>query len=108
MIDLPIPQNTLDAVGGTGVHAHGPQDYVFAVDELGVERLLVVVGWQGGGHPTCPLPPIHCVNAWAMAAGSLFVSIDVLGVPTPVCRQGDAATCGHTTTGTPFIFEEQV
>lgn len=38
-------------------------------------------------------------NAATMAAGATFVSID--GVP--VCRLGDAATCGHTATGSGFV-----
>lgn len=107
-VSLPIALNDLDAVGGSGVHAHGPQDFVVYVDELNVEHLLVVVGWQGGSHPTCPFPPTHCVDVWTMVEGSevAFIVDPITLLPIPICRQGDAASCGDTTTGTPFIFEE--
>jgi len=52
-------------------------------------ELVVVVGDAMASHAPCPDPANHC--AATMAAGSSWVRIDRI----PICRAGDAATCGH-------------
>ena len=51
-----------------------------------------VVGDGVVSHPPCPNPSSHC--AANMAQGSSLVTIDGINV----CRNGDAATCGHPLT----------
>ena len=60
-------------------------------------RKVVLVGDAIAAHPPCPKVPVHC--AATMAAGSSWVKIG--GVP--ICRAGDAASCGHASTGSGWV-----
>jgi len=75
----------VDSAGG--VQLGGGQDFV-TVDGA----LIVVVGDPIAGHGLAP----H--DAPVMAEASSFVTIN----GTPACIQGNAATCGHVTTGSDF------
>ncbi len=52
-----------------------------------------VVGCPVDSHAPCPDPSSHC--SAVMVQGSTIAKIS--GVP--ICRAGDAASCGHTATG---------
>lgn len=77
---------------------------VKALDEAGGAQLAGGQGWfqvEGQlvvllGDPVTPHPPFppHTTGP-VMAEASDWMTID--GVP--VCREGNAASCGHTTTG---------
>lgn len=77
----------IDSAGG-GIITSSGQDFV-TIDGA----LWIVVGDRVANHGTGP----HA--AATMAAGAAFVSI--AGVS--VCRLGDAATCGHTATGSGHV-----
>ena len=79
-----------DAAGGTQLG--GGQDFV----TIG-GNLVVLVGDAVQSHAPCPIVPIHC--AARMAAGSAFVTIEGVAI----CRAGDAATCGHASTGSVWV-----
>lgn len=79
-----------DSAGGT--HLGGGQDWVKIDGDL-----VVLVGDGVAAHPPCPDIPVHC--APTMAQGSAWVKID----NTPICRAGDAATCGHASTGSDWV-----
>ena len=53
----------------------------------------IIVGLGDAVAPHPPVPP-H-TSGPVMASGSSWFTIN----GTPVCRQGDIASCGHTTTG---------
>ena len=55
---------------------------------------VLVVGSPVAPHPPCPAIIPHCVAS--MASGSSVLHVN--GVP--VCRSGDAASCGHILGGT--------
>ena len=59
--------------------------------------LVAVVGDAVASHPPCPKPPSHC--AAVMAEGSAWGSIDGIAV----CRAGDAASCGHASSGSSWM-----
>ncbi|SOC47696.1 PAAR motif-containing protein [Rhizobium subbaraonis] len=59
-------------------------------------NLAVVVGDMVAGH--APFLPPH-IPSPTMAQGS--PKFRILGIP--VCREGDAASCGHPTSGRPFF-----
>ncbi len=75
-----------------GAQLGGGQDWV-SIDGA----LVVVLGDRVGAHPPCPTVPAHC--APTMAAASTWMTIDGRGV----CRAGDAASCGHATTGSDWV-----
>ena len=77
----------VDSAGG-GIITSAVQAFV-SIDG----RRWIVVGDPVAAHGS------GSHNSATMAAGAGFVSID--GVP--VCRLGDAATCGHTATGSGFV-----
>lgn len=76
----------LDAAGGTQLN--GGQDF-FKVSGAPV----ILLGDAIAGHGKAP----H--SAPTMAEGSGWMRLN--GVP--VCRQGHAASCGHTSTGRPWF-----
>ena len=83
----------VDTAGGTqlgGGNAHVRID----------GALIAVRGDSVAGHPPCPDQPIHC--APTMAGASAWVQIGGI----PVCRQGDAASCGHASTGSAWVVSE--
>jgi uncharacterized Zn-binding protein involved in type VI secretion len=84
-----IAVKTLDAAGG--VQLAGGQDWFH------VEGQLVVLE----GDPVTPHAPggIHAAPP-VMAEGSDWMSIDGIRV----CREGHAASCGHTTSGRPWFL----
>lgn len=84
-----IAVKSLDSAGGAQLA--GGQDW-FIVDG----ELVVVLG-----DPVTPHAPggIHAAPP-VMAEGSDWMTIDAI----PVCRQGHAASCGHTTTGRSFFL----
>ena len=55
--------------------------------------LIVVRGGAVASHPPCPNPAIHC--SAQMVGATEHMRIDGI----PVVRAGDAATCGHPSTG---------
>ncbi len=57
-----------------------------------------VIGDSVQPHAPCPTVLVHC--SATMADGSSTVSISGI----PVCRLGDAATCGHTATGSTTVY----
>jgi len=57
--------------------------------------LWMVLGDVNAAHGFFP----HVPGPDAMAQGSGFITINGI----PVCRQGHAAGCGHTTTGARFM-----
>ncbi len=77
----------IDTAGGGVITAVG-QAFVKIDGALWIVVGDPVASHGTGGHASA-----------TMAAGATFVSID--GVP--VCRLGDAATCGHTATGSGFV-----
>lgn len=77
----------IDSAGGGTITSAG-QGFVKIGGELWIVVGDPVASHGTGGHASA-----------TMAAGSSFVSIN--GVP--VCRLGDAATCGHTATGSGFV-----
>ena len=82
-----------DTAGGTQLG--GGNDFVYIDGALEVVR-----GDAVAAHPPCPDVPVHCSPT--MAGASAFVFIDGI----PVCRAGDAATCGHASTGSAWVFSE--
>ena len=91
-----VVMNNIDSVNG-GLQTIPVQNFVRVNGQL-----MVVVGWKGKSHSPCPKPAIHCAGNWSMIEGSSIVFINGI----PVCRQGDHASCGHVTTGTPQIFAQ--
>ena len=85
--------------GGGKIHSI-PQGTVFA------NHLLVSVnGSRGTGHPPCPLPSIHCSNAWVTAQGRSTVYANNISVNC----EGDSDTCGHSrASGSPNVFAEDI
>ena len=79
-----------DTAGGTQLG--GGQDW-FTIPG----GLAVVVGDAVASHAPCPQVPSHC--AATMAQGSSWGSIDGIAI----CRAGDAATCGHPSTGSSWM-----
>lgn len=79
-----------DTAGGTQLG--GGQNWVKIDGDL-----VVLVGDGVASHPPCPNPATHC--AASMAAGSAWVKIDNV----PICRAGDAASCGHASTGSDWV-----
>lgn len=74
----------LDYAGG--MQLAGQQDFVTVEGELVVLK----------GDPVTPhAPPIPMHTAPVMAEGCDWLTIDGI----PVCREGHAANCGHTTSG---------
>lgn len=58
---------------------------------------IVVKGASVEPHAPCPIPP-HCdavmdAHSQKVKANGIFI-----------CREGDAATCGHTATGSGKVF----
>lgn len=65
---------------------------------VSIEGALVVVrGDPVASHAPCPTVPAHC--AATMAGASSWMTIDGVGV----CRAGDAASCGHASTGSAWM-----
>lgn len=58
-------------------------------------RLAVVLG--DPVEPHFPFIPLHTAPFMAQATSKFRIA----GIP--VCREGHAANCGHTTTGRPFF-----
>lgn len=75
--------------GGGKIHSI-PQGTVFAND-----LLVSVNGSRGTGHPPCPLPSIHCSNAWVTTSGRSTVFVHHI----PVNCEHDADSCGHSRSG---------
>lgn len=80
-----------DTAGGTQLG--GGQGTVYVDGALWVVR-----GDAVASHPPCPNPPSHCAATMAGASATVFAG----GIP--VCRQGDAASCGHASTGSATVF----
>lgn len=80
----------LDSAGGA--HLGGGQSWVYTDGALDVVR-----GDAVASHAPCPDVPTHC--AATMTGASAWDYID--GVP--VCRAGDAASCGHASTGSDWV-----
>ena len=81
-----VARTGMDAAGGAQLG--GGQNWV-TVDGARV----VVRGDPVQSHAPCPTVPSHC--AATMAGASNWWTIDGIGV----CRAGDAASCGHLSTG---------
>ena len=60
--------------------------------------LWAVRGDAVASHPPCPRVRVHCAPTMAEASATVFAG----GIP--VCREGDAATCGHAATGSSTVF----
>ncbi len=80
-----------DTAGGTQLG--GGQDWV----KIGGDK-VVVRGDAVQSHPPCPRVPVHC--SAVMVGASSWVKIDGI----PICREGDAASCGHTSTGSSWVI----
>lgn len=78
-----------DSAGGTIVGVLVPSVGVNAVP-------IVVIGAAVTPHP--PVPPHTTAPAMAQGSGTVFAG----GIP--VCRAGDAASCGHAATGSGDVF----
>jgi len=76
-----------DINSGRGAIHSIPQRNVFAND-----LLLAVDGSRGTSHAPCPLPPIHCANAWVTTMGRHTVYANNI----PVNCEGDPDSCSHT------------
>ena len=89
-----------DINSGKG-HIHSiPQGSVFAND-----LLVSVDGSRGTGHPPCPLPSIHCANAWVTTQGRKTVFAQNISVNC----EGDPDSCGHSRImGSPNVFAEDI
>jgi len=83
-----IAVRTEDYAGG--MQLAGGQGFV-TVDG----RLVVLLG--DPVEPHIPFVPLH--TAPFMAQGCDWLTIDAV----PVCREGHAANCGHTTTGRAWV-----
>lgn len=81
---------TLDRASGRQLA--GGQDYV-AIEEDGATYPVVLLGDPVAGHGN----DLH--GSPIMAEASDWISIDGVGV----CRAGHAASCGHETTGRPWM-----
>ena len=82
-----IARRHLDAAGGTQLA--GGQGTVHA---NGV--LVVVLGDAVAGHGDAP----HAAPVMVQASATVFAE------DTPICRAGDAASCGHNSTGSGDVF----
>ena len=60
--------------------------------------LWAVQGDAVASHAPCPTPPSHCAATMVGASATVFAG----GIP--VCRAGDAASCGHASTGSATVF----
>jgi len=85
-----VSRVTVDTAVGTIVGNLAPKVIVEGVP-------IVVVGAAVEPHAPCPIPP-HCD---ATMSGS---SAKVKANSILICREGDAATCGHTATGSGKVF----
>ena len=85
-----VARVSADTAGGTQLG--GGQSWV----SIG-GNLVVLIGDAVASHAPCPVPASHC--AATMAAGSAWVRIDGI----PICRAGDAASCGHPSTGSAWV-----
>lgn len=84
-----VSRVTIDTAGGTIVGALVP-----SVNVNGVP--IAVIGAAVTPHP--PVPPHTTAPAMAEGSGTVFAG----GIP--VCRAGDAASCGHAATGSGDVF----
>ena len=80
-----------DAAGGTQLG--GGQSHVYVNGAL-----WVVSGDAVASHAPCPTVPSHCAATMTGASATVFIG------GTAVCRAGDAASCGHTSTGSGGVF----
>ena len=80
-----------DAAGGTQLGGGQSTVYVDGV-------LWVVRGDAVASHAPCPVPPSHCAATMVGASATVFAG------GKPVCRAGDAASCGHASTGSGTVF----
>ena len=80
-----------DAAGGTQLG--GGQGTVYVDGALWVVR-----GDAVASHAPCPIVPSHCAATMSGASATVFAG----GIP--VCRAGDAASCGHASTGSATVF----
>lgn len=78
-----------DSAGGTIVGVLAPGVYVNGTN-------IVCLGAAVTPHP--PAPPHTSAPSMAQASATVFAD----GIP--VCRQGDAASCGHAATGSGDVF----
>ena len=78
-----------------GAHLGGGQSWVYTDG-----RLDVVQGDAVASHPPCPTAPAHC--AATMVGASSWDYIDGI----PICRSGDAASCGHPSTGSDWVTSD--
>ena len=85
-----VSRVTVDTAVGTIVGNLAPKVIVEGVP-------IVVKGAAVEPHARCPIPP-HCD---AVMSGS---SAKVQANAIFICREGDAATCGHTATGSGKVF----
>lgn len=85
---LPITVKQLDSATGIQIFPPPMQNFWFVEDEL-----VVLIGdlVQAHGEPPHSPPP-------EMVTGSPWMTINDI----PVCRQGDLAYCGCSTTGRPW------
>lgn len=79
---------TLDVAGGNQLTS--PQDFWFVEDEL-----VQLIGGTVESHG----PPPHSPPP-EMVTGSDWMFINDI----PVCREGDLASCRHSTSGRPWWF----
>jgi hypothetical protein len=89
-----------DINSGKG-HIHSiPQGSVFA------NNLLVAVdGSRGTSHAPCPLPAIHCANAWVTTQGRKTVFAQNISINC----ESDSDSCGHVRImGSPNVFAGDV
>lgn len=79
----------LDSAGGTIVGVLAPTVYVNGAN-------IVCLGAAVTPHP--PVPPHSTSPVMAQASSTVYAN----GIP--ICRQGDAASCGHAATGSGDVF----
>ena len=75
-----------------GAQQGGGNSHVYVESALAVVR-----GDAVAGHPPCPTVPVHCSPTMAGASSTVFID------GTPICRAGDAASCGHASTGSSTV-----
>jgi len=80
------------ADNAVGTHLGGGQSFVRINGDL-----IVLLGDSVAAHPPCPDVPVHC--APVMTESSSLTRIN----GKYICRQGDAASCGHTSTGVSWV-----
>ena len=88
-----VARVSADAAGGTQLG--GGQGWVMIDGDA-----VVLRGDAVASHAPCPVVPSHC-------AATMVGAVDWITIGgVPICVAGDAASCGHATTGSDWVDVE--